>query len=171
MTSSVEIFANFVVRTRSAVTNKTAAVREREHEAANFGDKWMMLPIASRVHPQNLACRTGGRQRVQHGKNRCHADSRAEQHYWALSRLQNKASARRAHIESIAHADVVAQIRSRDTIRLNLHTDSIALRRRGIGKRVTAKKWGDAAGPLKTQDDVLAWQSCWQRLTVRALHR
>ena len=46
MTSSVEIFTYLVARIRPAVTNKAAAARQREHEAADFGGKWMMLPVA-----------------------------------------------------------------------------------------------------------------------------
>src|SRR5215469_3611429 len=128
MTSSVEIFAHFVLRARPAVANKAAAPRKRVHETADFGGEWMMLPIASRVHPQNLACRTGGRQNVQHCQNRRRPDSRTEQHDWALARLQNEASAWRTHIENIADADMVAEVRTSGRIRLNLHTDSIALR-------------------------------------------
>src|SRR5262245_48537170 len=66
---------------------------------------------------------------------------------------------------------MVPQVGSGRPIRLNLHADSIALRREGTGERVAAKKWWAAGGRLKAQDHVLAWQSGWQRLTVRALHR
>jgi hypothetical protein len=38
-------------------------VREREHEAADFGGEGMMLLIASRVQPQDLPCRAVRRQR------------------------------------------------------------------------------------------------------------
>src|SRR5216684_6020831 len=55
----------------------------------------MMLPIASRVQPQDLPCRVGRRQRVQHRQNRRRPDSRAEQHHRPLSGPQNEASARR----------------------------------------------------------------------------
>ena len=130
-----------------------------------------MLPIASRVEPQDLPCRAGRRQRVQHRQNRRRPDSRAEQHHRPLSGLQNEASARRADVESIAHPDMLPQVGSSRPIRLDLHADSIALRREGTRERVAAKKWRAAGGPLKTQDHVLAGQSRWQRLTVRALHR
>ena len=146
-------------------------MREREHQAADLGGEWMMLPIASPVQPQDLPRRAGRRQRVQHRQNRRRPDSRAEQHDRPLSGLQNEASARRADVENIAHPDVLPQVGSSRPIRLDLHADSIALRRERTRERVAAKKWRAAGGPLKTQDDVLAWQSRWQRLTVRALHR
>src|SRR4029077_8679731 len=171
MTSSIEIFTNLVARIRPAVTNKAASVPEREHEASNFGGEWMMLPIASRLHPQHLPCRVGGRQRVQHRKNRRRPDSRAEQYHWALSGVQNEASARRADVESITDADMLAEVSSSRPVRLDLHADSIAPCRRWPRQRVAAKKWRPIRGPLKTQDHVLAWQSGWQRLTVRVLHR
>src|SRR5262249_49765652 len=84
---------------------------------------------------------------------------------------QNEASARRANVESIAHPDTLAQVRSSGPIRLDLHTDSIALRRERPRERVAAKERSNAGGPLKTQDHILAWQRHWQRLTVGALHR
>src|SRR5437867_6990722 len=57
VTCGVEILTHLVARARPAVTNIAAGVREREHEPADFGAKWMMLPIASRVQPQDLPCR------------------------------------------------------------------------------------------------------------------
>src|SRR5207302_8764935 len=56
-------------------------------------------------------------------------------------------------------------------IRVDLHADSIALRREGTRKRVATKEWRAACGRLKTHDHVLAVHRRWQRLTVRALHR
>src|SRR5207248_10263844 len=47
---------------------------------------------------------------------------------------------------------------------------SIALRRGGTRERVATEK-RNASRLLKTQDQVLAGQSHWQRSTVRALHR
>src|SRR5262245_26549916 len=66
---------------------------------------------------------------------------------------------------------MLAQMGSCRPVRLDLHADSIALRRGGTRERVAAKKWRAAGGPLKTQDHVLAWESGWERLTVRAVHR
>src|SRR5262249_29496657 len=66
---------------------------------------------------------------------------------------------------------MVPQVGSSRPIRLDLHADSISLRREGTGERVAAKKWRAAGSRLKTQDHVLAWKSGWERLTVRALHR
>jgi hypothetical protein len=54
MTGSIEILAHFVARSRSAVTNKSAAVGKCKHKTANFGGEGMMLPIAGSVQPQNL---------------------------------------------------------------------------------------------------------------------
>ncbi len=157
VTGSIEILSHLVARVRPAVTNIAAAVREHRHEAADFGGEWM--------------CRAGRRQRVQHRQNRRRPDSRAEQHHRPLSGLQNEAPARRADVESIAHPDMLPQVGSSRPIRLDLHADSIALRREGARERVAAKKWRAAGGLLKTQHHVLAGQSCWQWLTVRALHR
>src|ERR1700756_1066586 len=64
VTGSIEILAHLVARVRPAVTNIAAAVGEREHETADFGGKWMMLPVARRVQPQDLPRRAGRRQRV-----------------------------------------------------------------------------------------------------------
>src|SRR5262245_27060271 len=85
VTGSVEILAHLVARARPAVTNIAAALGEREQETADFRGKWMMLPIASPVQPQDLSCRVGGCQRVQHRQNRRRPNSRAEQHYRSLS--------------------------------------------------------------------------------------
>ena len=85
-------------------------MREREQEAVDFGGEWMMLPIASRVQPQDLPCRSGSRERVQHRQNGRRPDSRAEQHDRALSRLQDEAPARRADVEGITQSNVVAEI-------------------------------------------------------------
>src|SRR6185369_13139902 len=87
------------------------------------------------------------------------------------SRLQNEASARRANFERIADPDMLLQVGASRPIRLDLHADSIPLRREGTRERVTAKKWRSTGGRMKTQDHVLAWQGRLQRLTVRALHR
>src|SRR5215467_16178264 len=66
---------------------------------------------------------------------------------------------------------MLPQVGSSRSIRLDLHANPIALRGERTRERVAAKEWRAAAGPSKTQDDVLARQSRWQRLTVRALHR
>src|SRR4029077_13039485 len=47
MTASVEILTHLVAPARPAEANKGAAVREREHQAADFDGKRMMFPIAS----------------------------------------------------------------------------------------------------------------------------
>src|SRR6266699_2776899 len=57
VTGRVEILTDLVARARPAVANIAAATRERGHKAADFGGEWMMLPIASRVQPQDLPCR------------------------------------------------------------------------------------------------------------------
>src|SRR4051794_306846 len=106
---------------------------------------------------------------MEHCQNRRRADSRAEEHNWPLSFPQNEASARRADIERIAHPDMLPKIVSSCPIRLDLHADSIVLRRQSIRERVAAKKWRAVDGPLKTQDHILAGQSRSKRLVVRAL--
>src|SRR5262245_4244752 len=110
----------------------------------------MMLPIASRVQPQDLPCRSGRRQRVQHRQNRRRPDARAEQHNRPLSRLQNETSARQTDVESIAHPDMVPKVVSSYTIGLDLHADSIAFTRERTRQGVAAKKRGAAGSRLKT---------------------
>src|SRR5262249_30800331 len=80
------------------------------------------------------------------------------------------APARRADFDSIALPDMLPQVVPGHTIRLNFHTDSIALRRERTRERVAAKKCRAIPGPLETQDDILAGQSGWQFMAVRALH-
>src|SRR5215471_8731764 len=69
-TGSVEIFTHLVARTRPAVANIAASVSECEHEAADFGGKWMMFPIASSVDPRDLPRRAALGKGVQHRQNR-----------------------------------------------------------------------------------------------------
>src|SRR5262249_33172410 len=157
VTSGVEILTHPVARARPAVTNIAAAMRELGHQAADFRREWMMLPIASRVQPQDLPCRAGLCQRVQHRQNRCRSDSGAEQHERLISGLQNEASARRADFESVAHPDLLPQVGSSGAVRLDLYADSIALHGERARERVAAKEWRAAGGPLKTQNHVLAW--------------
>ena len=54
---------------------------------------------------------------------------------------------------------MLPQVGSSRSIRLDLHADSIALRRDGARERVAAKKRRAAGGRLKTHDHVLAGQS------------
>src|SRR5262245_48279873 len=98
---------------------------------------------------------------MEHGQNRCRSGSRTERQDPPFSRPQNEAPARRADFDSIALPHMVPQVVSGLTIRLDFHTDSIALRRRRTRERVAAEKRRAIAGPLETQDDVLAGQSCW----------
>ena len=69
------------------------------------------------------------RERVQHRENRRGPYSRAEQRHRTLSGLQNEASPRRADVETIAHLDMLSQVGSSRSIRLDLHADSIAFGR------------------------------------------
>src|SRR5262250_1567977 len=117
MTDGIEIFTQLVARARLAVTNIATAAREGAHEATDFGGEWMMLPIASRVQPPDLPRRVSLGHRVQHRQNRRRPDSRAQQHHRPLSELQNEASARRADVESIAHADMLPEVGSSHAIR------------------------------------------------------
>src|SRR5262244_2414067 len=107
---------------------------------------------------------------MQNRQNRCRSDSPAEKHDRPFSGLQNEAPARRADFDSIALPDMLPQVVPGHTIRLNFHTDSIALRRERTRERVAAKKCRAIPGPLETQDDILAGQSGWQFMAVRALH-
>src|SRR5262249_7116814 len=152
---------HLVTGARLAVIDIAPSIWEGKHEVADFDGEWMMLPIASRVQPQDLPYRARPRQRMQHRQNRRRPDSRAEQHHRPLSGLQNETSARRADTESIAHPDMLPQVAPSHTIRLDLHADSIAFRRECARKRVAAKKGRAAGARLKTQDHVLAWQSRW----------
>jgi hypothetical protein len=114
-------------------------MRERAHEPSDFGREGMMLPIAGPVKPQDLPHGLGLGHRVQHRQNGRRADSRAEKHDRTLSGLQDEASAWRADVESVTHPHLVAQMSSGGPIWLDLHADSIALRRRGTRERVAAK--------------------------------
>ena len=60
------------------------------------------------------------------------------------SGLQNEAAARRADVERIADPDMLAEVGASRSVRLDLHADSIALRRLRARERVAAKA---AAGP------------------------
>src|SRR5262249_22694526 len=124
VTGSVEVFTYLVKRARPAIANIAAATRKREYQAADLHGEWMMLPIASRVQPQDLLCGARGGQRVQHRQNRRRPDPRAEQHHRPISGLQNETSARRSDIESVAHTDVLAQVGSSRPARLDLYADS-----------------------------------------------
>jgi hypothetical protein len=153
VTGSVKILTHLVARVGPAVTKKAAAVREREHEAADFGGEWMMLSIASRVQPQDLPCRAHRRQRVQHGQNRRRPDSRAEQHRRPLSGLQNEASARRADLEGLAHPDMIPQVglsdleqRAADLITV---ADAHGIVGQSLDREVLAKLPVHEVGPLQ----------------------
>ena len=98
MTGSIEILAQLIARARPAVTNIPAAVGESEHKAADFGGEWMMLPITSRVQPQDLSGRAAAASACSIASTGC-PDSCAEQRHRPLSGLRNEASARRAHVE------------------------------------------------------------------------
>ena|SRR5437773_8503247 len=136
MSGRVEVLTDLVARTGPGVANIAAAIRKGAHEAADFIGERMMLAIASRVHPQDLSCRASRCQCVKHRRNRRRADSGTEQHHGTLSELPNEASPRRADVESIAHPNMLSQVGSGDTIRLDLHTDSVAFRRERARERV-----------------------------------
>src|SRR5262249_51645659 len=171
VTGGVEILALLALRAGPAVTNIAAAVGEGGHEAADFCGKWMMLPVASRMQPQDLPCRVGRRQRVQHCQDRRRSDSRAEQHHGPLPGLQDEASTRQADVENIAHPDMLPQVGSSRSIRLDFHADPIAFRREGTRERVATKERRADADPSKSQDYVLTGQSRLQRLIVRMPHQ
>ncbi|MGY4410231.1 hypothetical protein ACVWW4_001967 [Bradyrhizobium sp. LB7.1] len=94
--------------------------------------------------------------------------ARAEQHHRPLSGLQDEASARRTDFEDIACLDEVLQIVSSGSIRLDLHTDPIALGRLRAGERVAANE-RRTIGARKAQDSVLAGQRQRQWLAIRML--
>src|SRR5260221_2084121 len=96
--------------------------------------------------------------------------SSAEQYDWPLFRLQNETSARRANVESVTYTDVLSQVISSRSIRLDLDTNSIMLCREWARERVAAKKCRATVGPLQAHDHVLAWQSSWELMTVGTLH-
>src|SRR6476660_2702035 len=125
MTAGVKILTRSLPRAWAAVANMAAAVRVRAHEAANLGGERMMLPVASPVEPQDRPGRAVRGQRVQHCQDGGRPDSRAQQHNWPISGLQDKAPTRRADVERIAHPDVLAEVRSGGPMRLDLHADSI----------------------------------------------
>src|SRR5436309_14008256 len=57
VTNRIKTIAHRVARGRPAITNVAATLRQREHEAANFGTEGMMLAIARRLQPQDPPCR------------------------------------------------------------------------------------------------------------------
>src|SRR5262245_1496452 len=136
VTGGVETLAHLVLRARPALAGVAAAMGEGGHEAADFCGRWMMLPVASRMQPQDLPCRVGRRQRVQHSQDRRRTDPGAEQHHGPLPGLQDEASTRRADVENIAHPDMLPQVGSSHSIRLDFPDDPIALRREGTRERV-----------------------------------
>src|SRR5207237_6237652 len=170
VTRAVEVLTHLVERARPAVTHIAAPLRKREHQAADLGGERMMLPIASLIEPQDLSRRPGFCQRIEHCQNRRRSDSSAEQHYRAFFDTQREASAWQADVEHVAHPQL-SDAGSCDAIRLDLYADSIALGRWRTRKRVAAKEWRATSTRSKAQDDVLAWQPCSQRLTLRVLHR
>src|SRR5471030_1936845 len=130
MTGRVETLIQLVARVWRAIADIAAAMAQREHETAGFGSERMMFPVARRMHPQDLSCRPGRGQRVQHCQNGRRANSRAKEHHRPFSRLENETPAWRADIEHIARLDMLPQVGSRRTMRLDLHTDPIAFRRK-----------------------------------------
>jgi hypothetical protein len=118
VTTAVEILTHLVTRIRLAVANVAAAVRERQHEAADFGGEWMVISISSRVQPQDLSRGADRRQRMQHSQDRSCPDPCAEQHHRPLPALQNEASTRRAGYRGssvwVATSDRDAAIRCAD---------------------------------------------------------
>ena len=125
----VEIVSGPVARARAAVADIAVAAREREHQPLDLGGKWMVLSIACPVQPEHLPRRALHRQRVQHGQDGRRSDSRAEQHHRPLTGLQNETPAWRTDVENSADPDMLPQIGSSGPIPLDLHADSIALRR------------------------------------------
>src|SRR5471032_3394118 len=139
MTGRVEILIQLVARVWRAIADIAAAMAQREHETARFGSERMMFPVARRMHPQDLSCRPGCGQRVQHGQNGCRANSRAKEHHRPVSRLEKETSTRSADVERVACADMLPQVGSRRTVRFDLHTDPITFRRERTRKRVAAE--------------------------------
>src|SRR5215472_14305731 len=127
-TGKVEIFSHFVVRARSAVADIRLSIRELAYQAADFTGEWMMFAIASRMEPEDLACRTIGCERVQHGQDRSRANSRAEQHRGLISCFQNESSAGITDVENISHAYLLFQIGPCCAMRFDLYADAVALR-------------------------------------------
>src|SRR5262245_47031426 len=57
MTGSIEVFTHLVARARPAVTDIAPSIRECTHEILDLDSERMMLPVASRVEPQDLPWR------------------------------------------------------------------------------------------------------------------
>ena len=55
-TGKVEMLSHFVVRAWSAVADMRASIRELVYQPAGFAGEGMMLAIASRMDPDDLAC-------------------------------------------------------------------------------------------------------------------
>ena len=56
VTGKIEMLSRFVVRAWSAVADMRASIRELAYQAAGFAGERMMLAIASRMEPEDLAC-------------------------------------------------------------------------------------------------------------------
>lgn len=136
-------------------SRQSCGLGEGKHEAAYFVGEWMMLPVACGMQPEDLSCRAGRCQGVQHGQNGRCSDPCAEQHHRSFSGLQGKASAWRTHIEDIACPNVIPQVAPGRSARLDLHADPIVLRRLRTRERVAANE-RRAVGSRKAQDQVLA---------------
>ena len=54
-TGTVEMLSHFVVRAWSAVADMRASIRELAYQTAGFAGERMMLAIASRMEPEDLA--------------------------------------------------------------------------------------------------------------------
>ncbi len=169
-TGLIEVSPELVSGAGQAVRDITAGARERADQAARLGGEGMVVAIARSVQPQDGTGRPRRRQRVQHRQNRRRADTGAEQNDRRIPGLQDEASARRAHAERVAHADVLSQIGARGAVRLELHADAILLRRWCAGEGVAAIEGLAGDGRAKAQHDVLAGQRNRQRRAVRASH-
>jgi hypothetical protein len=62
---------------------------------------------------------------MQHRQHERDPNASAEQYDWLFCRLENEAPARRANVESPANMDVLPQIISSSSIRLDLDANSI----------------------------------------------
>src|SRR6201747_1921947 len=108
-TGRIKILPDALARRRPAVAHIAARMRQCVHKTTSFIRECVVLPIVGAVEPPYLPRRARCGQRVQHGKNRRHAYSSAEQHQRTVSRLQDKTAARRADVECIAHMNMFSR--------------------------------------------------------------
>src|SRR6478735_3324015 len=134
----VEIVADPIVRTRSAIADIAPPVWDSSDQAPDLCSERMVLPVPSLIKPQDRPTRLCRRQLVQHREDRCRTDPSAEQHDGAAFVPQCEAATWQGDVQAVADPER-SQTGSCRAVRFELHADAIALVGCRTRKRVTAK--------------------------------